>query len=333
MRRAAMRMTTMQSVRPLALLILVAATAQCVAQAHFNAEAVQLNNRGVAQMGQQFTDRAAQSFADAFKKDPKLVQAEVNEGIALLTLQKLDDAKKALRTAIALDENSAQAWYNLGLAQHADNELDDAQASFQHAAKIDPHDADSLYFEGVCYQESKQYDKAIDAFEQALKVNPLHASAEFGLARALQRSGHIDEAKEHFKIFQHLASTKISAPIGLAYGEQGHYSTATTVAEPAAMPRAMIPVKLVAQPLLSQLTFTTTGGACMMDTSGTGRMDLVLMQSGEHAIRVVHDKGDGSFEELDAAAAGLKASGHAVACAVGDYDGDGLNDLAVAFDD
>ena len=30
---------------------------------------------------------------------------------------------------------------------------------------------------------------------------------------------------------------------------------------------------------------------------------------------------------------GLKAKGHAVACAVGDYDGDGLNDLAVALDD
>ena len=36
---------------------------------------------------------------------------------------------------------------------------------------------------------------------------------------------------------------------------------------------------------------------------------------------------------MDAEAAGLKASGHAVACAVGDYDGDGLNDLAVALDD
>ena len=323
----------MQSVRPLALLILLAATARCVAQARFDAEAVRLNNRGVAQMGQQFTDRAAQSFADAFKKDPKLVQAEVNEGIALLTLQKLDDAKKALRTALALDENSAQAWYNLGLAQHADSELDDALVSFQHAAKIDPHDADSLYFEGVCYQESKQYDKAIDAFEQALKVQPLHASAEFGLARALQRSGHVGEAGDHFKIFQHLASTKISTPIGLAYGEQGHYSTAATVEEPGAKPRVMIPVKLVAQPLLSQLTFSTTGGACMMDVTGTGRMDMVLMQSGEQAIRVVHDKGDGSFEELDAAAARLKASGHAVACAVGDYDGDGLNDLAVALDD
>jgi hypothetical protein len=103
----------------------------------------------------------------------------------------------------------------------------------------------------------------------------------------------------------------------------------------------MIPVRLVAQPLLSQVSkskpgapsFTTTGGACMMDVTGSGSMDLVLMQTGAQAIRVLHNKGDGSFEEWDAAAAGLKASGHAVACAVGDYDGDGLNDLAVALDD
>ena len=70
-----------------------------------------------------------------------------------------------------------------------------------------------------------------------------------------------------------------------------------------------------------------------MDVTGSGSMDLVLMQAGAQAIRVLHNKGDGSFEELDAAAAGLKAAGHAVACAVGDYDGDGLNDLAVALDD
>jgi hypothetical protein len=57
------------------------------------------------------------------------------------------------------------------------------------------------------------------------------------------------------------------------------------------------------------------------------------MQSGLHAIRVMHSKGDGSFEDWDAEAAGLKVMGHAVACAVGDYDGDGLNDLAVALDD
>jgi FG-GAP-like repeat/ASPIC and UnbV len=169
------------------------------------------------------------------------------------------------------------------------------------------------------------------------------------MARTLQRAGRTAEAKEHFKRFQHLTSTKIGAPIGLAYGEQGRYSTVTPVEEPEAGSKAMIPVRLVAQPLLSQVRnsgagapkvsggnnekWTTTGGACMMDATGSGAMDLVLMQAGAQAIRVLHSKGNGSFEEWDAAAAGLKASGHAVACAVGDYDGDGLNDLAVAMDD
>jgi tetratricopeptide (TPR) repeat protein len=273
-----------------------------------------------------------------------------------LTLQKLDDAKMALRAALALDENSAQGWYNLGLAQHAGNEVEAALASFQQAARNDPRDADSYYFEGACYQELKQFDKAIDLFEEALRIEPLHASAEFGLARSLQRTGHTAEARDHFKRFQHLTGAKISAAIGLSYGEQGHYSTVIPVKEPETVKpikRAMIPVRLVAQPMVAQSIvskaeesgpesgpesglgarpFTTTGGACSMDVTGSGRMDLVLMQSGAQAIRVLHDRGDGSFEDWDSEAAGLKAGGHAVACAVGDYDGDGLNDLAVALD-
>ena len=320
------------------LVVLMAAATAAGAQARFDAEAVRLNNRGVAQMGQQFTERAAASFAQAFKKDPRLAQAAINEGIALMALQKLDEAKKWLQQAIALDPGNAQAWYNLGLAQHAGNELEPALKSFEQAVKLDPRDADSYYFEGVCYQELKEFDKAIAILQQALAIDPLHASSEFAMARALQRSGHVEDAKLHFKRFQHLTSTKIGAPIGLAYGEQGRYSTVTPIEEPEAGNRAMIPVKLVATPLNLPSAgipwpWTTTGGACMMDVTGEGRMDLVLMQSGAQAIRVLRSKGDGTFLDWNAAAAGLKANGHAVTCAVGDYDGDGLNDLAVALDD
>jgi tetratricopeptide (TPR) repeat protein len=342
----------------LALALLAAAATAAGAQARFDADAVRTNNRGVALMGQQFTDRAAATFAEAFKKDPKLAQAAINEGIALMALQKLDDAKTALHAALVLDPGNAQAWYNLGLAQHAANELEPALASFQEAVKADPMDADSYYFQGVCYQEMKQFDKAIEILHKALAINHLHASSEFALARALQRSGHTPDAKDHFKLFQHMTSTKISAAIGLAYGEQGHYSTVTPVEEKDAALRAMIPVKLVAQALLGQKAllsqvpksghgapgvsggskgkasaFPATGGACMLDVTGSGRMDLVLMQTGAQAIRVLRSKDDGGFEDWDAAAAGLKAQGHGVACAVGDYDGDGLNDLAVALDD
>jgi tetratricopeptide (TPR) repeat protein len=322
-----------------ALLVPVFFVAICLASAApasaagYDPEAVRLNNRGVAQMGQQFTEKAAESFAAAFKKDPKLAQADINQGIALMTLQKLNEAKQALQAALKLDSNSPQAWYNLGLAQHAGNEVEAALLSFQHAVKLDPRDVDSWYFVGVCYGEMKDFDKAIETFHKTLEVNRLHASAEFQLARALQRSGKTPEAKEHFRIFQHLTSTKISAAIGLAYGEQGHYSTVTPIEEPETGRKPMIAMKLVAAPMISGSAASSSGGACMLDVTGSGQMDLVLMQSGEQAIRVLHREEAGAFTPLDAAAAGLRASGHAVACAVGDFDGDGLNDLAVALDD
>ena len=187
-----------------------------------------------------------------------------------------------------------------------------------------------------------KYDKAIAILQTALRLQPLHASSIFVLARSLQRTGHIAEARAQLKRFQHLTSTKISSAIGLSYGSRGHYSIASTVAEPQSLPRRMIPVRMVARPLLAAspsnssgpaAPFTTTGGACMIDATGSGQKDLVLMQSGPQAIRVLHRSDAGTFTEWDAQAAGLKASGHAVACAVGDFDGDGQNDLAVALDD
>src|ERR1017187_5271413 len=244
---------------PVALVLLMAVSTAARAQADLHAEAVRLNNRGVAQMGQQFTERAADSFTDALKRDPKLAQAAINKGIALLTLQRLDDAKNALQQAIALDPSRAQAWYNLGLAQRAGNELEPALASFQQAVKLDPGDADSYYFEGVCYQELKQYDKALLILKKALEIAPAHASAEFATARTLQRSGQMAEAKIHFQRFQHLASTKIGAPIGLSYGEQGYYSTVTPVQQLEAGRKAMIPVRLVAGPLLPEASKSKSG--------------------------------------------------------------------------
>jgi Tfp pilus assembly protein PilF len=299
----------------------------------FDSEAVRLNNRGVALMGQQSTQKALDSFAAASKKDPKFAQAAINQAIALLALQRLDESKQRLKQAIAIEPNNAQAWYALGLVQHNGNETEAALDSFKQVAKLNPRDADSYYFEGLCYQELKQYDKATAALEQALKVDPLHASAEFVLARTLQRTGHTAEARQHFQRFQHLTSTKISSAIGQGYGEQGHYSTVTAVEEPETINPAMIPVHLRIRPFPASGGGKPTGGACMADITGTGQMDLVLMQDGAQAISVLHRQSDGSFAELNPAETGLKASGHAVACTVGDIDADELNDIAVAMDD
>jgi Flp pilus assembly protein TadD len=300
-----------------------------------DAEAVRLNNDGVAWMNQQQTEKAEASFAAAEKKDKTLAEAALNDGIALLYMQKLDDAQAALKHAIELDPKSPRPWYNLGLAQRAANDVPAALASFRHAVELDAMDADSLYFEGVCEQDLKDFPAAIATFNRALKDDPRHASAEFALARALQRSGHPDEAKEHFAKFQHLTSAKISFALGLSYGDQGKYSMAVAVNEQAKAKAAMIPVRFTAQSFGAAASGAglSSGGVCMMDVDGDGIYDLVLMESGAAAVRVLRSKGDGSFEAFDAAQAGLKVSGHAVSCAVGDFDNDGLADIAVALDD
>ena len=306
----------------------------CCAQMHFDPEAVRLNNRGVAQMGQQFTDRAAASFAQAFEKDSHMAQAEVNEGIALFYLQKLDEAKAALQRGLQIDPANARGWYNLGLVQHAGNELEPCLQSFQHVIAIDPRDADSYYYQGVCYQELKQFDKAIAVLQEALEINPLHASAEFALARALQRSGRAKDAEPHFKRFVHLTSTKVSSALSLSYGEQGHYSTAEPIEQPQTH-NAASPAMGYFEPrpmLAPGDSQDLTGGACLLDVTGTGTIDLVLMSAGQQAIEVLHRGEGGDYERLAPETTGLMAKGHAVACAVGDYDGDGLNDLAVALD-
>ncbi len=69
-----MRGRTMQGIVAWPLVLMAAAAAMAAAQARYDAEAIRLNNRGVAQMGQQFTERAADTFAEALKKDPKLAR-------------------------------------------------------------------------------------------------------------------------------------------------------------------------------------------------------------------------------------------------------------------
>lgn len=318
----------------LAGLLALCSAASAATSATYDTEAILLNNRGVALMGQQFTDKAATAFTEAFAKDPQMAQAAINKGIALMYLQKLAEAEIAFKAALMIAPDNAQGWYNLGLAQHANNETEAALQSFTNAFRYDPYDADSYYFAGVCLSELKQYPESIAMFKKALSIQPLHASSEFAMARALQRSGDTTDARAHFKTFQHLTSTKISAAIGLAYGEQGHYSTVIPIEEPQTRQAEMIPVTLKPQEMLEASSkWGTRGGACMMDVAGTGEMDLVLMASGVNAIRVLHRGPDGKFAELDEAAAGLKVSGDAVACAVGDFDADGLNDLAVAMQD
>jgi len=303
------------------------------------AEAIQLNNLGVAYMNQQNFNQAEKLFSGAVEKDPTLLIAQLNEGIAQLNSQQLSQASAVLRKVIAQDPKNAAAWYNLGLVARKDGNTPQTIEDFQHAVALDPNNADTHYLLGSGYQQSKDYKNAILQYQQALRLNSLHASAEFGLARAYQETGELDKAKQAFQRFQHITGEKLGSPMTISYGEMGSYSMAQSihVAEPEVGP--MIPVHFVREAIGSDTKAMSAnkqeeagGGACMVDLFGDGKTDLISLGDGARAIHAYRNVG-GRFDEVSAAQMGLDVSGDAIACTVGDFDNDGFPDIAVSLRD
>lgn len=303
-------------------------------------EAARLNNIGVALMNQQLTEKAVNEFEQSVHADPSLVTPLMNRGIALFYLQRLPEAQEALEQAAQKDPKNARVWYSLGLVQRSAGKPRLAIDDFKKVIELDPKDADTHYFLGSFYLEVGEFENAMKEYQAAIALNPVHASAEFGLARALQRLGRVDESHEHLKRFQHLTHDKISSALTSVYGEQGHYSTVQDMvnAEPQVGP--MIPVSFVAKSIPTSATppatansGSTDGGACILDIDSAGHKDLVVLGEGNHAIHSYKNLGDGSFQEIPDQATGLAAAGTGIACAVGDYDNDGLPDLAVSMSD
>jgi Flp pilus assembly protein TadD len=317
---------------------------QQVAPVAAEGEAARLNNVGTALMNQQLLDAAAAKFEAAYRLDPKLTVAKLNQGIALLYLQKLPEATEALELAAAKNPGNPRIWYVLGLVYRSANEPQKGVAAFRHALTIDPNNADAHYFLGSFLLELHDLAGARAEYQTALHLSPLHASAEFGLGRVLQREGDSTGAKTALERFQYLTNAKLASPMSHNYGEEGALGRVENAPSRAPQVGPMIPVSFSkiweshasGVPNISE--DARFGGGCLIDTDGKGAKTLILMGHGDVAVRVyrVHDSAgehDASFDLVPATEMGLGVRGEGVACAVGDFDNDGLPDLALAMSD
>ena len=299
--------------------------------------AASLNNVGVAYMNQQFPEKARHQFEEAYRRNTSSVIPLVNEGLAYLYLRKLPEAEETMKQAVALDPKSLRGWYGLGITHLSDGNQEAALSDFQHALAIDPDDPDIHYFIGNIDLSLKKYEDAIIEFNEAIKTTPLHASAQFGLARALQRQGKLDESREHLKRFQEITQAKIGTLMSSTYGEQGRYATVQDMLAPPATPGEMMPITFETVPtatsqMLQGGSKQASGGVCIADLEGDGSKDLLAMAPGDgvHAFQMTTG---GVLKPLAAELTGINIHGDGVSCAVGDFDNDGLPDLAFALAD
>ena len=296
-------------------------------------EALRLNTLGVAYMNQGKSADAQKYFEQALAADANFAQAQMNLGIALLAQQKLDAARAALESAANKLPDDPFAWYNLGLAYKDLAEPEKAIAAFQHVEKIAPDEPDAYYFEGFLQSQLQRYDRAIAAFQKALAIAPYHASAQFGLARAYQRKGDSEAAREGMKHFQKLTSEHLGTPFGAGYGDQGKFSLAEFVHGTGTEAPAEISVRYTQLPLVggtgkAETSIGASNGACFFDFDGDGKPDLFLVGAGTEKSHLLQNLGGGKFEDVTAKA-GLAGVGNGLGCVAGDYDNDGLTDLAV----
>jgi Flp pilus assembly protein TadD len=302
------------------------------AKAKIAPETLRLNTLGVAYMNQGKSADAQKYFQLAMAADPNFARAQMNLGIALLAQQKLEQARTALEEASSKLPDDPYAWYNLGLAYKDLGEPEKAIAAFQHVEKIAPDEPDAYYFEGFLQSQLQRYDEAIACFQKALTLAPYHASAQFGLARAYQRKGQSDAAREGMKHFQKVTSEHLGTPFGAGYGDQGKFSLAEFVHGSQSSVPAQIPVHYTNAALSTRVSgagaaLAGSRGACFFDFDGDGKPDLFLVadEGNSHLLRSV---GEGKFEDVTAKA-GLGGVGAGYGCAAGDFDNDGLTDLAV----
>jgi len=294
--------------------------------------AMRLNTLGVAYMNQQKAAEGQKYFEQALAADPRFAAAKMNLGISFLGQQKVELARAALEEATAKLPQDPYAWYNLGLAYKDCNEPQKAIVAFQQVEKIVPEESDAYYFEGFMNSQLLRYDEAIVAFKKALSLSPFHASAQFGLARAYQRKGDAAGARESMKQFQKINSEHLGAPFGAGYGDQGKYSLAEFIHGTVASAPPEIPVHYTQEPLakriLTAVPLGPSSGACFLDYDGDGKPDLFLVGAGEAKSRLLHNLGDGKFEDVTDKA-GLGSVGAGLGCAAGDFDSDNHTDLAV----
>jgi tetratricopeptide (TPR) repeat protein len=296
-------------------------------------EAARLNNLGTALMGQQFLDRAVGTFAAAVKADPSLTLAKVNEGIALLYLQKTSEAEALLESAATEDPKDPHVWYSLGLLYRNENEPEKALAAFQKVAALKSFDPDTHYMVASVYFELNNLPGAKAEYQKALELDPHHASAIFGLARVLRRDGDAAGAQQALARFQYISTGKLGYPLSHNYGEEGVYARVEDAALAPTHVEPMIPVTFNevwhSRPATPTAT-SMSGAACLINLSANDEPALVTMSKGEDAIRLYDRAGTTRFAELDSARTGIHIAGTGLACAVGDFDNDGLPDLAVA---
>ena len=149
----------------------VAARGQAPSTVNASADAVRLNNLGVASMNQQKFEIALKYFEDAAARDASFSLAKVNQSIALLALQRYELAEQLLEALVKSDDSNVRAWYNLGLVRMSRGDSIGSHFAFARTVHYKPGHSAALFQLGLMEEKRNHQRAAIDYYAKAFLIN------------------------------------------------------------------------------------------------------------------------------------------------------------------
>ena len=250
--------------------------------------------------------QAVDEFKKALDLAPNAKRERVNYALALLRAGKTKEAVEALEKVQKQFPDLPHTWFNLGIVLKKDGEFEKAQVQFEQMVKLAPDEPISHYNLGVLYKQFGRSDDAVAQFAAAVRLNGNLAAPHFQLYNVYRILGKKEEAAVELATFQALKK----AQEGSATPEDMEWSDYAEIYDPIdGKPEILSP------PVYDRTPVTATGFVAI--DSG----DVIVWTESKASLY----RGAKTLVQKS----GLEALTDIVSISAGDFDNDGLMDLAV----
>jgi tetratricopeptide (TPR) repeat protein len=258
--------------------------------------------------------QAVDEFQKALSLAPNSVRERINYGLALVRAGDANAGIEELKKAQQAAPSIPHTWFNLGIQLKKQGDLEGALAQLEGMERLVPDEPVTHYQIGSIRKARGETEAAVKEFETARGLNPLAAAPHFqlyGLYRQLSRQ---EEAAAELKIFQELKKQQE----GAAVPEDMEWSYYAEIYDPIDGPAVAAPAAPVYR---SDRLGSGFDGVAAISLDGGPRASLVAWSG--NGVKVFR------YGKTPVADSGLESLRDVVWIAKGDFDNDGLPDLAV----
>lgn len=265
--------------------------------------------------------QAVGEFRKALALRPNSPVERLNYGLALLRAGKTAEGIFEIEKTQKQDPKIPHTWFNLGIEYKKAGEHEKSITQFEGFVKLVPDEPVSHYNLGVLYKLMSRIPDAVAQFETALKLDSNLAAPHFQLYNAYRQSGRREEATRELQTFQLIKKRTEGAAVPEDM-EWSAYSEIYDIIEARTSADSSAPANLQFEDRkLAGTADASTAHLTVLDLEGDGKPALLAWSA--QGIAVYKGSGDLTAQP---ALAELK---NVASVAVGDFDNDGLPDLAV----